>query len=171
MEFRKFRWLFINLYKEDRGRIVIAIFGSLIWSKTLMELIFNPCGEFRWSTEGPVSKIHSPHFHAGAPGIFSDLLRSVQILERERERERESGVRKTTGSYRTYLSLVELQLWFLSLQWKTSLGQNCILGTCICSERPALGQITLIILILSVWLWPNHSRMNRFSLNTICNMS
>ena len=43
-----------------------------------------PCGEFRWSLEGPVSQIHSPHLHIGAPGIFSDLLRSVQMLKRER---------------------------------------------------------------------------------------
>ena len=28
------------------GRRVIGISRSLIWSKTLMELIFNPCGEF-----------------------------------------------------------------------------------------------------------------------------
>ena len=62
---------------------MIGISGSLIWSKTLMELIFNPCGEFRWSPEGPVSQIHSPHFHAGAPGIFSELLRSVLMLKRE----------------------------------------------------------------------------------------
>ena len=30
-----------------RGRRVIWISGSQIWSKTLMELIFNPCAEFR----------------------------------------------------------------------------------------------------------------------------
>ena len=30
-----------------------------------------------------LAKIHSPHLHDGAPGIFSDLLRSVQILKRE----------------------------------------------------------------------------------------
>ena len=65
------------------GRRLIGISGSLIWSKTLMELIFNPCGEFRWSPEGPVSQIHSPHLHVGAPGIFSNLLRSVQMLKRE----------------------------------------------------------------------------------------
>ena len=59
------------------GRRVIGIFGSLNWSKTLMELIFNPCGEFRRSPEGPVSQIHSPHLLVGAPGIFSDLLRRV----------------------------------------------------------------------------------------------
>ena len=29
------------------GGGVIGISGYLIWSKTLMELIFNPCGEFR----------------------------------------------------------------------------------------------------------------------------
>ena len=62
---------------------LIGISGSLIWSKTLMELIFNRCGEFRWSPEGPINQIHSLHLHAGAPGIFSDLLRSVQMLKRE----------------------------------------------------------------------------------------
>ena len=51
--------------------------------KTLMELIFNLCGEFRWSPEGPVSQIHSTHLLVGAPGIFSDLLRFVQMLKRE----------------------------------------------------------------------------------------
>ena len=63
---------------------MIGISGSLIWSKTLMELIFNPCGEFRRSTKGPASQIHSPHLHAGAPGIFSNLLRYVQMLKIER---------------------------------------------------------------------------------------
>ena len=33
--------------------------------------------------EGPVSQIHSPHLHDGAPGISSDFLRSVKILKRE----------------------------------------------------------------------------------------
>ena len=65
------------------GRRVIGISGSLIWSKILMELIFNPCGEFWWSPEGPVSQIHSPHLLVVAPGIFSDLLRFVQMLKRE----------------------------------------------------------------------------------------
>ena len=48
-----------------------------------MELIFNPYDEFQLSPEGPGSQIHSPHFLIGAPGIFSDLLRSVQMLKRE----------------------------------------------------------------------------------------
>ena len=116
------------------GRRVIGISRSLIWSKTLMKLIFNPYGEFRWSPEGPVSLIHSPHFHVGALGVFSDLLRFVQTLKRERERER--GVQKAMGSYCTYsvpgktavlvpefavedLPLAELQPKLLHLQWRT----------------------------------------------------
>ena len=39
-------------------------------------------------------------------------------------------------------SMVKLQPWFLSLQWKTCLWQNCSLGFCACSEGPALGQNT-----------------------------
>ena len=56
---------------------------SLIWRKTLMEPIFNSCGEFRWNPEGPVSQIHCSYLHVGAPGIFSDLLRFVQMLKRK----------------------------------------------------------------------------------------
>ena len=62
---------------------MIGISGSLIWSKTLMELIFNPCGEFRGSPVGPVSQIHSPRLLVVAPGIFSDLLKFVEMLKRE----------------------------------------------------------------------------------------
>ena len=65
------------------NKFMLQISGSLIRSKTLMELIFNPCGEFRWSPEDPVSQIVSPHLYVGAPGIFSDLLRSVQMLKRD----------------------------------------------------------------------------------------
>ena len=52
-----------------------------------MELIFNPCGEFRRNPEGPVSQIHSPQLLVSAPGIFSDLLRFVQMLKREWDAE------------------------------------------------------------------------------------
>ena len=68
---------------EYMGRRVIAISGSLIWSKILMELIFNLCGEYRWSPEGPVCQIHFSHLHVEAPGIFSDLLRFIQMLKRQ----------------------------------------------------------------------------------------
>ena len=55
-------------------------------------------------------------------------------------------LRKTKGSYHTYLSLVKLQPWFLILQWKTCLRQNCNPGSCICSEGAALGQNTLMMI-------------------------
>ena len=111
------------------GRREIGISRSQIWSKSLMELIYNPCCKFRWSPEGPVSQIHSPRILVGAPGIFSDLLRSVKMLKRE-------WVRKAKGRYRTYsipgktaalvresvvddLPSAELELRFLRLQWRT----------------------------------------------------
>ena len=108
---------------------VIGISGSLIWSKTLMELIFNPCGDFRWSPEGPVSQIHSLHLHVGAPGTFSDLLRSVQMLKREWGEESNGKLMhlfipsKTATLVPEFvaedLPLAELQPWFLRLQWRT----------------------------------------------------
>ena len=122
------RPLFVTSEKGG-GRRLIGISGSLIWSKTLMEQIFDLCGEFRWSPEDPVSQIHSPHLHVGAPGIFSDLSRSVQMLKREWGEE-------SNGSNRTYsipgetaalvpefamedLPSAELQPKFLRLQWRT----------------------------------------------------
>ena len=44
-------------------------------------------------------------------------------------------------------SLVKLQPWFLSLPWKTCLRQNYSLGSCACSEGPALGQNSLMMII------------------------
>ena len=44
--------------------------------------------EFQWSPEGPVSQTHPPHLQAGAPRIFSNLLRSVQMLKKEWGAER-----------------------------------------------------------------------------------
>ena len=46
------------IYYITLGRRVIGISGSLIWSKTLMEPIFNPYGKFHLNPEGPVSQIH-----------------------------------------------------------------------------------------------------------------
>ena len=44
--------------------------------------------ETLWSSpEDSVSQIHSAHFHVGAPGIISDLLRSVQMVKREQGAE------------------------------------------------------------------------------------
>ena len=67
----------------SRGWRLIGISGSLIWSKPWWNWGFNPCGEFRWTPEGPVSQIHSLHLLVGAPEISSDILKSVQMLKRE----------------------------------------------------------------------------------------
>ena len=96
--------LFCMSYSSFRGRRLIGISGSLICSETLMELVFNPCGEFRWSAEGPVSQIHPPHLLTGAPGIFSYLLRSFQVLKRE------------WGAENKMKTMVKLQPWFLNFQ-------------------------------------------------------
>ena len=103
--------------------------GSVIWPKTLMELIFNLCGEFRWCPEGPVSQIHSPHLHIGVPGIFSDLLRSVQMLKREWCVESNGKLRSYSIPGKTAtlvpefavedLPSAEPQPRFLHLQWRT----------------------------------------------------
>ena len=61
-------------------------------------------------------------------------------------------MRKATGSYRTYSSLVKLQLWFLSLWWKICLRQNSSLGSCACREVPALGQNTLMMMMMNMFL-------------------
>ena len=100
------------------GRRVIGISGSLIWSKTLMELILNPYGEFRWNPEGPVGQIHSPHLHVGAPGIFSDLLRSVEMLEWGAE---------SNGKLPHLFIPSETATWFLSLRCNMSSGRTAAL--------------------------------------------
>ena len=42
----------------------------------------NPSGEFRWSPESPISQIPLSSPPRWGPWIFSDLLRSVQMLKR-----------------------------------------------------------------------------------------
>ena len=93
---------------------VIGISRSLIWSKTLMELMFKPCGEFQWSPEGPVSQIHSPHLHGEASGIFPDLLWSIQMLKIV-------WSSKNNGKLPHLFIPSKLQPWFLRLQWKICL--------------------------------------------------
>ena len=94
-----------------------------------MEPIFNTCGEFRWNPESPVSQVHSPHLHAGAPGIFSDLLTSVQIVKREWDAESNGELRhlfipsKTATLVPEFavedLPLSRNSILVLHLQWKT----------------------------------------------------
>ena len=130
-----------HVYDHRRGQRVTGIYGSLIWSKTLMELIFNPCDEFQWSLDGRVGQIHSPHLHIGAPGIFSDLLKSVQMLKRKWGAER-------NGKLPHLIIPSKSAALLLSLRWNTCLRQNCSLGSYACSEGPALGQNTLMMIMM-----------------------
>ena len=156
---------------------MIGISGSLIRTKTLMELIYNPCGEFRWSPEDPVSQIHTPHLLVGAPWIFSDILRSVQMLKREWGAESNGKLQylfipgKTAALVTEFaveelpsaelqplfLSLqwktclwAELKFWFLSLHLKTCLGQNCNLGSWVNGGRPPFDRTATLVLIIEV---------------------
>ena len=97
-----------------------------------MELIFNPCGEFRWSPEGPVS-----HSLSSPPRWCPrDLFRTFNVCSDAKERVECGKQQEATAPIQ---SLVKLQPWFLSLRWKTCLRQNCSLAY---SEWPALGQNT-----------------------------
>ena len=72
------------------------------------------------------------HFFSG---IFSDLLRSVQMLKRV-------GCGKQRKATAPIQSLVKLQPWFRVYGGRPAFGQNCSLGSCACSEGPALGHKT-----------------------------
>ena len=130
VETQVMRWDEMKMFTEYNvywGRRLIGISGSLIRSKTLMELIFNPCGEFRWSPKGPVSQIHSLHLVVGAPGIFSDLLKSVQMLKREWGAESSGTLPYLWIPGKTATLVPEIAVEDVP-------HQNCSLGFCACSK-------------------------------------
>ena len=52
------------------GRRVIGISGSLIWSRTLVELNLTPVVNFGEVRMVQLNQIHSPHLHVGPLGSF-----------------------------------------------------------------------------------------------------
>ena len=80
-----------------------------------MDLIFNSCGEFRWSPEGPVGQINTPHLHDGAPGIFSDLLR-------------QRCINVTRGVISPHHLLLRYRFRCVSVQWRTCIVISFILS-------------------------------------------
>ena len=118
-------------YLGAKGDMGFPIFDPV---KTLMELIFNPCGEIQWSPEGPVRQIQSPHLHVGTPKNFSDLLNSVQMLKVQWGVESNGRLphlfipAKSAALVPEFavedLPSAELQPRFLHSQWRTALGQT-----------------------------------------------
>ena len=115
----------------------MGISGSLIWSKTLMELIFNPCAEFRWSPEDLYVEVH---------GIFSDFSRSAQMLNREWGAESNGKLLDLFIPSKTATLVSEFAGEDLPLDRRN-------LGSCVCSRRPALGQHTLMMTMNSSCLF------------------
>ena len=99
--------------------------------------------EFRWSPEGPVNQIHSPHLHDGTPGIFSDLSRSVQMLK-------EKWGAESKGKLPNLFIPGKTAAWFLRFRWKTCLRKNCSLGSCVSCERPAFVRTAALVPVLTV---------------------
>ena len=106
------------------------------WSKILMEVILTVIhvvnfGEVRRTQLAKSTLLTSTLVPLGSFQIFkicSDAKKRVGCEKRE-----------TTAPIQF---LVKLQPWFMSLRRKTCLRQNCNLGSCTCSEGPALGQNT-----------------------------
>ena len=87
-------------------------------------------------------EIQSPYHHVGTPWIFSDLFKAYS------DAKERVGCEKQREATESNQSVVKLQPWFLILQWKTCLRQNCSQGSCSCSERPALVQNTLMMMMM-----------------------
>ena len=103
-----------------------GISGSLIWSKTLMELIFNLVvnfGEVRMAQLAKSTLLTSTFV---PPEIFLELLRSLQMLKREWGAESNRKLPhlfipgKTAALVPEFagedLPSAEIQAWFLRLQ-------------------------------------------------------
>ena len=122
-----------------------------------MELICNPCGEFRWSSEGPVSQIHSPHLHIGAPGIFSHILRSVQILKREWGAESNGKLPRLFIHSKTATLVLEFAVEVL---WAEL--QHCFLRLHVCmyiwGSRSRQHLRSSAPVMNDDWWWPNDIR-------------
>ena len=71
---------------------------------------------------------------------LSDLLRSVQMLKRERRAESHGKPQHLFIPSKTVALIPDFAVEDLP-------GENCNLGSCVCSERPVLGQNTLMIYI------------------------
>ena len=89
---------------------------------------------------GPSYQIHFPHLHVGASGIFSDLLKSVQILKRDWGAESYGKLQHLFIPSKTVTFVPDFAVEDLKLSRTAAL---------VCSERPALGQNTLLMMLMT----------------------
>ena len=146
------------------GRRMIGISESLIWSKTLMELIFNPCGEFRWSPEGPVSQIP-----LSAPPRWCpwDLFRSFNFCSDAKER---MGCGKKREATAPIQSLVKLQPWSWACGERTSFDRTAAMVPALAVNDLPLGRTLWWWLLL--WWYSNkiwRSTNQEFAINCLAN--
>ena len=71
---------------------------------------------YSWANFGEVRSDHSPHLHARALGILSDLLRSVQMIKREWGAESKGKpphlfIPGKTATLRPEFAVEDLPLW------------------------------------------------------------
>ena len=89
-----------------------------------------------------LAKFYSPHLHAGAPGIFSDVLRSVQMLKREWSAESNGKLPHLFIPSKTVTMIPEFAVD------DPLLGRTVVLvPEFVMKERPAVGQNTLIMIV------------------------
>ena len=128
-----------NYYICRKGRRVVWISRSLIWSKPLMELIFNPCDEFRRKPGGPSYQNPFSLPPRWCPWV---LFTSFKVVSDDKERVGYGKQREATAHINP-LQNCNLGSWVCG--GRPAFGQNCSLCAWVCKERPALGQNILII--------------------------
>ena len=127
---------FVFVRATFRGRRMTRTSRSLIWSKTLMELIFNPCGNFGEVLRTQLAKSTLLTSTLG-------LLRSFKVCPHDKERVGCGKKRAATASILP--------------------KQNCNPGSWICCGRSAFGQnyslgawvaVKDLPLGRTLWWWP-----------------
>ena len=106
---------------------MIGISGSLIWSKTLTEPIFNPVVNFG---EVRTAQLANPSLSSPPSWWPWDLFRYFKVCSDAKQRVGCGKQREATAPIQSPI--------------------NCSLGSCACGEGPALGQNTLMMMMMMI---------------------
>ena len=97
---------------------------------------------------GDVRRGSWPNPHSSSKLVHLGSFWSIKVSSDAKQRV---GCGKQREVIARIESPVKLQPWFLSLRWKICLRQNWSLGSYACSEGPAIGQTTLIIIYIYIY--------------------